>query len=78
MLNKPKVKVGFPEVTLGLLPGGGGVTRSVRLFGLQAALPLLTEGRKYNAEKALELGLVHDLTQSILCYGNEQVDCDDS
>lgn len=64
MLNQPKVKVGFPEVTLGLLPGGGGVTRSVRLFGIQAALPFLTEGRKYNAEKALKLGLVHDLAQS--------------
>ena len=29
--------VGFPEVTLGLLPGGGGVTRTVRMFGIQNA-----------------------------------------
>src|SRR5699024_5588352 len=29
---------GFPEVTLGLLPGGGGVTRTVRMLGLQDAL----------------------------------------
>ena len=64
MLDHPKVKVGLPEVTLGLLPGGGGVTRSVRLFGLQAALPLLTEGRKYNAEAALDLGLIHDVVSS--------------
>lgn len=64
MLNQPKVKVGLPEVTLGLLPGGGGITRSVRLFGLQAALPLLTEGKKYDANKALELGLVHEVADS--------------
>ncbi|MAD59992.1 MAG: 3-hydroxyacyl-CoA dehydrogenase, partial [Myxococcales bacterium] len=64
MLNHPKVKVGLPEVTLGLLPGGGGITRSVRLFGLQATLPLLTEGKKYDAKSALELGLVHDVASS--------------
>src|SRR5262245_47197635 len=33
----PGAVVGFPEVTLGLLPGGGGVARSVRMFGIQKA-----------------------------------------
>ena len=54
------VVVGLPEVTLGLLPGGGGVARTVRMFGLQSALPLLTEGRKYDAEQALKLNLIHE------------------
>jgi 3-hydroxyacyl-CoA dehydrogenase/enoyl-CoA hydratase/3-hydroxybutyryl-CoA epimerase len=38
-LADPKTKFGLPEVTLGLLPGGGGVVRMVRLLGLQTAFP---------------------------------------
>src|ERR1700753_1879631 len=37
-LAAPHVRIGFPEVTLGLLPGAGGVVRTVRLLGLQPAL----------------------------------------
>ncbi len=33
-----RIEIGVPEVTLGLLPGGGGVTRTVRMLGLQDAL----------------------------------------
>lgn len=55
------VSVGLPEVTLGLLPGGGGVTRMVRMLGLQAAMPYLTEGRTLNAAKAHEAGLIDEL-----------------
>lgn len=44
--NNPKAQIGFPEVTLGLLPGAGGVTRMVRLIGLQPALTYLSEGKK--------------------------------
>jgi enoyl-CoA hydratase/carnithine racemase len=40
-LNDPKTKFGLPEVTLGLLPGGGGIVRMVRLLGLQNAFPFL-------------------------------------
>ena len=37
--------VGLPEVTLGLLPGGGGVTRTVRMFGIQNAfMNVLSQG----------------------------------
>lgn len=61
MTQASGVVVGLPEVTLGLLPGGGGVARTVRMFGLQTALPLLTEGRKYDAEQALQLGLIHEV-----------------
>ena len=38
-INDPKSKFGLPEVTLGLLPGGGGIVRMVRLLGLQNAFP---------------------------------------
>ncbi len=59
-LADPTIKFALPEVTLGLLPGGGGVARMVRLLGLQAALPFLMEGKQFDVKKAVSLGLVHD------------------
>lgn len=59
-LNHPKAKFGLPEVTLGLLPGGGGIIRMVRLLGLQTALPYLLEGKQFGVEQAKNLGLIHD------------------
>ncbi|RMA80979.1 3-hydroxyacyl-CoA dehydrogenase NAD-binding domain-containing protein [Umboniibacter marinipuniceus] len=57
------VSLGLPEVTLGLLPGGGGVVRLTRLLGLQAAMPYLLEGKQFKPAKALELGLVDQLVE---------------
>lgn len=62
-LDEPSVQVGLPEVTLGLLPGGGGVVRMVRLLGLEKALPYLLEGRKLRPAAALKAGLVHELAR---------------
>lgn len=64
-LNHPKLRVGLPEVTLGLLPGGGGVTRLVRMLGLQEAFPYLTEGKRVKAAKAHSAGLVDDLAADV-------------
>ena len=61
VINNPKIQLGLPEVTLGLLPGGGGVTRFVRILGLQPAFPLLTEGKKLSPQEALSTGLIHEL-----------------
>ena len=61
VLNNPRIKIGFPEVTLGLLPGGGGVTRLPRMIGLQAAFPLLTEGTQLAPDAAKAAGLVDAL-----------------
>lgn len=59
------VRLGLPEVTLGLLPGAGGVVRSVRLLGVQKALAsLLLTGRQVDATAALELGIVDELVDS--------------
>lgn len=56
------LKVGLPEVTLGLLPGGGGVTRVVRMLGIQDALTkVLTTGRQFRAEDALKTGLIDEV-----------------
>ncbi|MFE6228342.1 3-hydroxyacyl-CoA dehydrogenase NAD-binding domain-containing protein [Streptomyces sp. NPDC057854] len=61
-LDAPGSKIGLPEVTLGLLPGGGGVTRTVRLMGItDALLKVLLQGTQYNPKRALDNGLVHEL-----------------
>ncbi|HEY9367121.1 3-hydroxyacyl-CoA dehydrogenase NAD-binding domain-containing protein [Streptomyces sp.] len=61
-LDAPGSKIGLPEVTLGLLPGGGGVARTVRLMGItDALLKVLLQGTQYNPKRALDNGLVHEL-----------------
>lgn len=60
-LDNSSVQIGLPEVTLGLLPGGGGVVRMVRLLGLEKALPYLLEGKKVRPQQALQAGLVDEL-----------------
>jgi len=61
VLNRPAAVVGLPEVTLGLLPGGGGIVRLVYLVGLEKALPYLLEGTRLKPADALKAGLVDDL-----------------
>ncbi|GGZ33857.1 3-hydroxyacyl-CoA dehydrogenase [Streptomyces inusitatus] len=61
-LDAPGSRIGLPEVTLGLLPGGGGVTRSVRLLGIaDALLKVLLQGVRHTPRRALENGLVHEV-----------------
>ncbi|MGJ8686842.1 MAG: enoyl-CoA hydratase/isomerase family protein, partial [Spongiibacteraceae bacterium] len=63
--NHKSVQIGLPEVSLGLLPGGGGIVRMVSLLGLQPALPLLVEGKKLVPEKALAAGMIHEVVDSL-------------
>ena len=61
-VDDSKVQLGFPEVQLGLLPGAGGVMRSVRMFGIvNALMQLLLQGQRIRPQKALEMGLVDEL-----------------
>ena len=54
--------LGLPEVSLGLLPGGGGVTRLTRMFGMYDALmTYLVTGAKFKPAQALEKGLVDEV-----------------
>ncbi|NBB20708.1 3-hydroxyacyl-CoA dehydrogenase [Runella sp. CRIBMP] len=57
-LDNPKTKLGLPEVKVGLLPGGGGTQRLPRMIGMQAALPLMLEGKELTPKEALGLGIV--------------------
>ncbi len=55
-------EIGLPEVTLGLLPGAGGVVRTTRMFGLQKALmEVLLQGQRRKPADALAKGLVDEL-----------------
>jgi len=51
-------RVGFPEVTLGILPGAGGTQRAPRLAGIAYALDMITDGKPIGADAALERGLI--------------------
>ena len=65
LLNDPRVRVGLPEIKLGLFPGGGGTQRLPRLIGVQAAMPIILEGRELKPQKALEAGIVGELAGSL-------------
>jgi 3-hydroxyacyl-CoA dehydrogenase/enoyl-CoA hydratase/3-hydroxybutyryl-CoA epimerase len=61
-VDDPRVKLGFPEVKLGLLPGAGGVARTVRMFGIvNALMGLLLQGQELRPGKALEFGLIDEI-----------------
>ncbi|MGD9532041.1 MAG: enoyl-CoA hydratase/isomerase family protein, partial [Pseudonocardia sp.] len=56
------VVFGLPEVTLGLLPGGGGVVRTTRLLGIaNAVMNVLVQGQRHKPAKAVEVGIVDEL-----------------
>ena len=61
-VDDPGLKVGLPEVTLGLLPGGGGITRLVRMVGVERALmDWLLQGTARDARAAMEKGIVDEV-----------------
>lgn len=60
-LNDDRIKFGFPEVGLGLLPGAGGVVRTPRLIGMQKGLEWLSQNKKYTPAQALAEGMIHAL-----------------
>ena len=57
-LDNPKTKIGLPEVKLGLLPGGGGTQRLPRMIGIEAALPLMLEGKDVSPQEARKIGML--------------------
>ncbi len=62
--RNPKTQFGLPEVTLGLIPGGGGITKMTRVLGLLAAQPYVLESQLFGPDEAVKLGLVHELVDS--------------
>ena len=60
-IDNPKTLLGFPEVSLGVMPGAGGVVRMVHMLGLKQALPYLMEGTIISSVDALEAGMIDEL-----------------
>jgi 3-hydroxyacyl-CoA dehydrogenase/enoyl-CoA hydratase/3-hydroxybutyryl-CoA epimerase len=78
--DDPKTVLALPEVTLGLLPGGGGTQRLPRAVGLREALPMLLTGKRVRARRALRMGLVdavvpaHNLVETAALAARRLVD----
>jgi 3-hydroxyacyl-CoA dehydrogenase/enoyl-CoA hydratase/3-hydroxybutyryl-CoA epimerase len=59
--DDPNIRFGLPEVTLGLMPGGGGTQRLPRLIGYRAAAEMILDGALKTPEEALSLGFVDEI-----------------
>src|SRR5258705_1800359 len=57
--DDPRIRVGFPEAQVGLIPGGGGTQRLPRLIGAMQALPFMLESQRIDPQRALGMGFVH-------------------
>jgi len=62
--DDPRIRLGLPEVTLGIIPGAGGTQRLPRLIGVEPAAKLLMDGQAVNVYKAKELGLVDEVVSA--------------
>lgn len=58
--DSDKVKMGLPEVKVGIFPGAGGTQRVPRLANTQEALQMLTSGQSLSPKKAKSMGLIHE------------------
>ncbi len=64
VLDNPKIKLGFPESKVGLLPGGGGTVKAVYLMGIQNGLMYLLQGKEVRPQQALKDKLINELASS--------------
>ena len=63
-INDSKIKLGFPEVKVGLFPGGGGTAKVPYLMGLQTGLTYLLQGIEARPPKALKDKLIDAMVES--------------
>ncbi|MBK6671924.1 MAG: enoyl-CoA hydratase/isomerase family protein [Proteobacteria bacterium] len=59
-------KLGFPEITLGIVPGAVGTQRLPRIVGAEKALAMFLDGRPVGADEARQLGLVDEIAEGDL------------
>jgi enoyl-CoA hydratase/carnithine racemase len=60
------VRLGQPEINLGIIPGWGGTQRLARVCGVGVAKELILTGRLVDAEEALRIGLVNGVHDPVL------------
>ena len=64
VLNSVKIKLGFPEAKVGLLPAGGGNSKVPYLLGIQTSLMYLLQGKEVRPAQALKDGLIDEIAES--------------
>ncbi len=62
-IASPATQFGFPEVTLGIIPGAGGTQRLPRIAGVEKALQMITGGNPIGSEEALKIGLIDKIIE---------------
>ena len=70
-VSSSRAKLGQPEVNLGIIPGWGGTQRLARVCGLGVAKELIFTGRTVDAEEALRIGLVNEVSDPVLDRARE-------
>ena len=60
-VDDPKLQLGLPELTLGLIPGATGITKFTRLLGLMGAQPYIMESKLFGPREGLDIGVVNEL-----------------
>jgi len=69
--NDGTVTIGLPETRVGIFPGGGGTQRLPRVVGEAKALEIILRGLTVDADEALRIGLVHELSADPLARALE-------
>lgn len=64
-VNNPKIKIGLPEIQLGVFPGGGGASKLPYILGIQSAIMFCLQAKQVNPTKAVEEGIIHATAESI-------------
>lgn len=63
VVDAPHIRLGLPEVEIGLIPGGGGIIRMMWLLGIAQAYPILSSGKRYTPREAHKLGIVDEIAR---------------
>lgn len=63
VIDDPGIRLGNPEVQLGMMPGAGGILRLMWLLGIAKAFPILTNGQRYSPGEALKVGIIDELAR---------------
>jgi len=68
-VDDPRVQLGLPEVTIGLLPGGGGTQRLLRLIGVEKALKMVLAGTPVDPHTAKAYGFIDEVVPADQAMG---------
>ncbi|MGC8691649.1 MAG: 3-hydroxyacyl-CoA dehydrogenase NAD-binding domain-containing protein [Thermoplasmata archaeon] len=61
-VSNPDAQIGFPEVTLGLIPAWGGSNRLAKLVGISRAMDMIITGRRITGKDAFDWGIVNRIS----------------